>query len=125
VPQHVGMSLELQAGAGARSEMLVFRLRPGSESRGDQLGDAVTSEDDGGEASCNDGEKKRGSYGVFHGANLSTKDAQPSAASLPTDWGRNLPLRVLRRRIDAGVVLTSALISARSAHVGEISEYRA
>jgi hypothetical protein len=54
------------------------------------LGDAVAPEDDGGEASCNDGEKKCGGYGVFHGAVLSTKDAPPSAASLPTDWGCNL-----------------------------------
>jgi hypothetical protein len=94
MPQNVWMSFELQAGAGARSEMLVFRLRPGSESRGDQLGDAVTSEDDGSEASCNDGEKKRGCYGIFHGAALSTKMPPPSVASLATDWGRNLPLGV-------------------------------
>jgi hypothetical protein len=57
--------------------MLVFRmgLRRGLESRGNQLGDTVSPEDDGSEASCNDGKKKCGSYGVFHGAVLSTKDA--------------------------------------------------
>jgi transcriptional regulator with XRE-family HTH domain len=38
----------------------------------------------------------------------------PSAASLPTDWGRNLPRCVLRRRIDAEVVLTFAQQTARS-----------
>jgi hypothetical protein len=32
----------------------------------------------------------------------------PSAANLPTDWGRNLPPCVRRRRIDGEVVLTSA-----------------
>jgi hypothetical protein len=55
----------------------VFQMgsRPSSESRGDQLGNAVAAEDDGSEASRNDGEKKRGGYGVFHGAFLSTKDA--------------------------------------------------
>jgi hypothetical protein len=44
---------------------------------------AVAPEDDGSEASCNDGEKKRGGYGVFHGVVLSTKDAPPSVASGP------------------------------------------
>jgi hypothetical protein len=39
------------------------------------LGDPVAPEDDGGETSSNDGEKKRSGYGVFHGAVLSTKDA--------------------------------------------------
>jgi hypothetical protein len=81
------------------------------------LGDAVAPEDNGSEASCNDGEKKRGYYGVFHGAALSAKDA-PAIRNLPTDWGRNLPLRVLRRRIDAEVVLTSALRSTRPAPRG-------
>jgi hypothetical protein len=100
-------------------------MRPSLESRGNQLGDAVAPEDDGREASCNDREKKRGGYGVFHEAVLSTKDAPPSAASLPTDWGRNLPLRVLRGRIDAEVVLASVLRTARSANVGDISEQRA
>jgi hypothetical protein len=51
------------------------------------LGDAVAPENDGSEAPCNDGEKKRGGYGVFHGAILSTEDAPPSAASLPTKLG--------------------------------------
>jgi hypothetical protein len=36
-------------------------VRPGSESRGDQLGDPVAPENDGSEASCNDGKKKCGS----------------------------------------------------------------
>jgi hypothetical protein len=97
--------------------MLVVQmaLRPGLESRGNQLGDAISPEDDGSEAPCNDGKKKCGSYGVFHEAVLSTKDAPPSATSLPTDWGRNLPPCVRRRRIDGEVVQTSALRSAWSA----------
>jgi hypothetical protein len=46
----------------------------------------------------------------------------PSAANVPPDWGRNLPLCVLRRSIDAEVVLTSALRAARSAPRGDIGE---
>jgi hypothetical protein len=67
--------LELQAGVGRALPVMVFQmgLRPSSESRGNQLGDAVAPEDDRSKTSCNDGEKKRGSYGVFHGAVLSTK----------------------------------------------------
>jgi hypothetical protein len=34
-------------------------VQPSLESRGDQLGDAVAPEDDGGEASCNDGDLER------------------------------------------------------------------
>jgi hypothetical protein len=49
------------------------------------------------------------------------KDAPPSAASLPNDWGRNLLPCVLRRRIDAEVVLTSAHRS-RGRHTGDVSE---
>jgi hypothetical protein len=56
--------------------------QPSSESRSDQLRDAVAPEDDGSEASCDDGEKKRSGYGVFHGAVLSTKDA-PAIRSQP------------------------------------------
>jgi hypothetical protein len=59
MPQHVGWALSSKPAAAAGFPALV--VQPSLESRGDQLGDAVTSEDDGGEASCNDGEKKRGS----------------------------------------------------------------
>jgi hypothetical protein len=75
---------------------------PDSKSRGDQLCDAVSAEYYGSEASCNDGKKKCGCCGVFHGAALYNEDAPPSVISLATDWGHNLPVGVVRRRFDAG-----------------------
>ena len=58
------------------------RVAASLESRGDQLRYAVTPKDDGSEASCNDGEKKPGCYGVFHGASLSTERPQNGLARL-------------------------------------------
>jgi hypothetical protein len=86
VPQHVGVGLELHAGAGGPPPGAGLSdgvCSQNSESRGDQLGDAVAPEDDGSEASCNDREKKRGGYGVFHGAFLSTKDAPAIRSDRP------------------------------------------
>jgi hypothetical protein len=44
-----------------------------SKSRGDQLCNAVSAEYYGSKAACNDGKKKCGCCGVFHGGALSTK----------------------------------------------------
>jgi hypothetical protein len=53
----------------------------GSESRDDQMGDAIATEDDRGNAAGDDSEKKRGCDGVFHGDPVRPTQQHPAPLS--------------------------------------------
>jgi hypothetical protein len=120
VAQHVRVRLELQAGGGGRPPMLLFQmgLRPGLESRDNQLGDAVPPRMTVAKLPPTTERRNAAVTACSMEQSLRQKMPPPSATGLPTDRGCNLPPCVLRRRIDAEVVLTSAHRSTRSAGRG-------